>query len=268
MKSIIIDTQLIIAVLLISALFVSCEKEIDVDLNSVPPQLVIEGIVAKDSLAKVKLTKTKDFGENNNYQPVAGANIQISDNAGNTDILTLNSAGWYSTKTLRGVEGRTYKLTVVYDNKTYTSTSKMPPVVKIDSVSMFDFPVIDYRLPRVHFKDPKGTVNDYYRAKLFINGKYIPTGNEAISTDRSDGIEVVNLFFPDKKKLENEEISKGDKIRVELQSLDKGAYTFFYTLGNMEQSENNPTSNITGGALGYFSAYSLDSKEIIADWQD
>ncbi len=264
----IVNIPLIIAALLVSVIFTSCEKEIDVDLNSVTPHLVIEGVVAKDSLAKVKLTKTKDFGENNTYEPVTGASIQITDDAGNTETLELNNTGWYTAKTLKGIVGRTYQLKVIYDDQTYTASSKMPPVVKIDSVTMFDFPVIDYQLPRVHFKDPTGTVNDYYRAKLYINDKYIPTNGEAISADRSDGIEIVELFFPDEKKLENEEISKRDKIRVELQSVDKGAYTYFYTLGNISESENNPTSNISGGALGYFSAYSTDSKSIIADWED
>lgn len=264
----IINIPLVVIALLMTTILTSCEKEIDVDLNSVTPRLVIEGLVVKDSIAKVKLTKTKDFNENNIYEPVEGASIQISDNAGNAETLSLNSTGWYVAKTLKGVEGRTYKLTVVYDEQTYTSTSKMPPVVKIDSLSMFDFKVLDYWLPRVHFKDPVGTTNDYYRAKLYINDKYIPCAYEAISMDRSDGIEYVNLFFPDEKKLVDEEIKKGDRIKVELQSIDKGAYTYFYTLDGISESNNNPTSNITGGALGYFSAYSYDRQEMIADWQD
>lgn len=264
----IINIPLIVIALLMTAILTSCEKEIDVDLNSVTPRLVIEGLVVKDSIAKVKLTKTKDFNENNIYEPVEGASIQISDDAGNTETLLLNSTGWYVAKTLKGVEGRTYKLTVLYDEQTYTSTSKMPPVVKIDSLSMFDFKVLDYWLPRVHFKDPVGTTNDYYRAKLYVNDKYIPCAYEAISMDRSDGIEYVNLCFPDEKKLVDEEIKKGDRLKIELQSLDKGAYTYFYTLDGISDSNNNPTSNITGGALGYFSAYSYDRQEIIADWED
>lgn len=30
----------------------------------------------------------------------------------------------------------------------------------------------------------------------------------------------------------------------------------------------NPTSNIKGGALGYFGAYSFTSKEIVMVWED
>ncbi len=185
----------------------------------------------------------------------------ISDDAGNSDYLFLDDSGWYMAQTLKGEVGRTYSLNVVYDEKTYTSVSKMPPMVPIDSITMFKFPVIDYPLPRVHFRDPLGTVNDYYRVKIYINNKYMDRDNESIAADRTDGIEIVDLLFVDEKKLEDEEIKKGDKISVELQSIDKGAYNFFYRPGEL-----NPTSNIVGGALGYFSAYSFDRKEIIANW--
>lgn len=262
-----INQHIIVISILISSLFVfSCEKEIDVDLRSVTPRLVIEGVVVKDSLAKVKLTKTKDFDGDNNYLPVSGAEVVISDDAGASEILILDESGWYVAQTLRGEVGRTYNLLVIYEEKTYTSTSTMPPLVEIDSITMYKFPVIDYHIPRIHFKDPKGKANDYYRIKLFIKDKYMSVGQEAVSTDQTDGLEVALPFFVDEKKLDDEKIKKGDKITFELQSVDKGAYTFFDTLGKMEETKNNPTSNISGGVLGYFSAYSYDRQFIIADW--
>lgn len=251
-----------------SLILSSCEKEINVDLRSVEPQLVIEGQVALDSLAKVKITKTKDFGDDNIYAPVEGAVVRISDNNGFSDDLVLDNSGWYVASSLRGAVGRTYSLSVTYENEEYTASSFLPPVVPIDSITMFLFPMADYPFPRVHFVDPIGSVNDYYRQKLYINGKYIKIHNEAVEVEESDGLKAVSLLVPNQKELEDEEIKRGDTISVELQSIDKGVYTFFYTLGNMDNSLANPTSNIVGGALGYFSAYSFDRKEIIADWKD
>lgn len=263
----ILSKYIISIVTAVSGLFViSCEKEIDIDLRSVEPHLVIEGKVIQDSLAMVKLTNTKDFDENNEYIPLTGANILISDDAGNSETLVMSSSGWYIAPTLKGVVGRTYNLSVSYDGKEYTSTSKMPPMVPIDSITMFHIPTMDYDIPRLHFKDPLGTTNDYYRKKIYINGKYISLEYEAISADRIDGTVIVDLSFIPENKLENDEIKKGDKIMIELQSIDKGAFTFFDTLGNIENSLNNPTSNIEGGALGYFSAFTFDRKEIEANW--
>ncbi len=54
MKRIINQFIIIITILVSSLLIISCEKEIDLDLRSVTPRLVIEGVVVKDSLAKVK----------------------------------------------------------------------------------------------------------------------------------------------------------------------------------------------------------------------
>lgn len=262
-----INQYIIVTAVLISSLLVfSCEKEINVDLRSVTPRLVIEGVVIKDSLAKVKLTKTKDFDGDNNYLPISDAEIVISDDTGASEVLVFDKSGWYIAQTLRGEVGRTYNLLVTYEEKTYTSTSTMPPLVEIDSITMYKFPVIDYHIPRIHFKDPKGKANEYYRIKLFINNKYMSVGQEAVSTDQTDGLDVALPFFVDKKKLDDEEIKKGDKITFELQSVDKGVYTFFDSLGKMEETKNNPTSNINGGVLGYFSAYSYDSQSIIADW--
>lgn len=246
----------------------SCEKEIDLDLRSVEPRLVIEGKVIYDSLAMVKITKTKDFGDDNNYTPVADAIVSIADATGFSEILILDASGWYKAQNMRGAVGQTYSLTVKYEDKEYTAESTLPPMVPIDSITMFLFPVMDYALPRVHFKDPLGNVNDYYRKKLFVNGKYIKAYREATEAEQTDGINIITLISPNEKELEDEEIKKGDTISVELQSIDKGAFTFFDTLGNIDNSMVNPTSNIKGGALGYFSAYSFDRKEIIADWKD
>ena len=59
-----------------------------------------------------------------------------------------------------------------------------------------------------------------------------------------------------------------DRIEVEFQCIDKGAYTFFYTLSRIEDSKTNPTSNIKGGALGYFSASTVDKMTITAEWEE
>lgn len=257
--------NIIIIIALSSIFLASCEKEVNIDLHSVEPKLVIEGKVAENSLAMVKLTKTKDFGENNNYPTLSGATIIVKDDVGNSETLIQNTSGWYKSSILKGVAGRTYSLSVTYEGKEYTATSKMPPPVPIDSLTMFLIPTMDYAFPRIHFKDPKGTTNNYYRQKVYINGKYIDTS--AISAERLDGVAMVSLVYISEKKLDNEEIRKGDKIMIELQSIDKAVYTYFDNLDNINNSQNNPTSNISGGALGYFSAYSCDKKEIIANWE-
>lgn len=244
----------------------SCEKEIEVDLNSIDPKIVIEGLVAKDSLAKVSITKTKDFNSNNVFPPVSGATVLISDSEGNSETLLQNQDGLYVSKTLRGKENVTYNLSILVDEQYFTSVSRMPEEVKIITVKMYYIETFGYAMPMVIFQDPPGRDN-YYRNILFMNGGRMNIGNEATDgTERAGS--VIERLLPvfDDDKDDSRKVEKGDVILVELQSIDKGVYTFFDTLGRMSSSQNNPTSNIVGGALGYFSAYSFDRMSIIADW--
>lgn len=246
--------------------FLSCEKEIHLDLRSVSPRLNIEATIPCDSLARVRITKTKDFNSDDYYPAVEDAVVTISDGNGNSDILQLDAvSGLYKSDKITGVEGMTYYLTVEYDNEEYTSVSTMPYAVQIDSVSMYYIPAFEEAFPMVYFKDPAG-IENYYRYKLSINNKRMP-GIDVSSDEDRDGKEIARILPVDSDYLENDKISKGDTIFVETQFLDKGAHTYFRDLSRIGMNMTNPESNIRGGALGYFSAYSFNQTTIIADWK-
>ncbi len=255
-----------LALLLVAS---SCEKEIDVDLRSVPPRIQIEGVVKQDSLAKVRVSHTLDFSDNSGYPFLKDAIVVISDNAGNTETLQQDNSGWYVAQNIKGVIGRTYNLSVKYEDKEYTSTSTMPPLVKIDSLSMYRAPIMNYAVPIVHFTDPKGETNQYYRCLIFINGKQLPDLDEqAFSAQFMDGSPIHQFLPIFTNDQDVDPIKQGDDILIEFQCIDKGAYDFFYTLRRVEDSSTNPTSNITGGALGCFYASTVDEMSITAEWQE
>jgi hypothetical protein len=59
---------------------------------------------------------------------------------------------------------------------------------------------------------------------------------------------------------------------VELWGIDKGVYEYYSTLreilggaGPSTASPANPTSNISGGAMGYFSAFTVARKWRVVD---
>jgi len=255
------------AVLLLS--MSSCEKEIDVDLRSVPPRIVIEGIVKKDQLATVRVSQTIDFNNNDGYPNLSGAIVKISDDAGNSETLKQDQTGWYTAEKLKGEIGKKYHLSVTYEGEEYTSTSQMPPQVPLDSITMKKVPIMDYGFPLVHFRDPIGETNQYYRCLLFINGKQHPDVMEFIqSAELMDGHyfhDPLQVYINDD---DIDPIYKGDEITVEFQCIDKGTYKFFFTLFSIGQSPTNAISNISNGALGYFSACTAERKTIIADWED
>lgn len=259
------------ALAMLAVITYSCEKEVDVDLRSVPPRVFIEGYIAEDSLATVRVGHTVDFSNKGEYPMLKGATVRVWDNDGNEETLLQDAKGWYTAKTLKGKIGRTYNLSVIYDNKEYTAISKMPPHVGIDSLTMYKIPMMDYAFPMAHYTDPVGKATTYYRHIVYINGEQVPDMFEIVTTtEYMDGapyhrILPVHTENDDKAK---DLIKQGDELLVEQQCIDKGAYLFFESLSRMDNSLTNPTTNIKGGALGYFSAYSLDKKTIIAKWEE
>ena len=252
---------------LLSLLVTSCEDIIDVDLRSVDPELVIEGVVRLDAPAEVLITKTKDFSSTNDYTPITDAVVVISDNDGNSEQLQPNASGRFMAASIIGKVRKTYHLSVTYENKEYTATSTMPAVVEIDSLTQWKFPLLDFEEPMLHFNDPLGEENQYYRIVIGLNGEWPNFRKRLISTEFMDGNVIHQPIFI-RLEGDNEEdpIASGDLITIEMQCMDKGTFTFFDTLDRVEDSLANPTSNIAGGALGYFGAYSFARKDILMEW--
>ncbi len=264
----------LIAALLPVVSFSSCEDIIDVDLRSVEPELVIEGTVRMGSAAEVLITQTKDFSETNEYPPVTDAVVVVSDNAGNRETLRPNEAGRYVATSIRGTERRTYHLSVTYDEVEYTATSYMPPRVEIDSLTLWKLPVKDVPDPQVHFVDPMGEENQYYRYVLRINGVQPllqdRLEDRLISTENVDGSVIRQPIFISyvNSGRDDDPIEQDDVVTVEMQCIDKDVYRFFDTLYRVGEAVANPVSNIKGGALGYFGAYSFTSKDIVMKWEE
>ena len=253
---------------------IACEKEIQIDLNSAAPRIVIEGEIS-DSIdgARVRLTKTVNFSSLSVYPPISGATVTISDNVGNIFSLLekVDEKGVYELPTVKGVGGRVYTLQVVAEGKIYTSTCAMPLKVPLDGLRPIPNTVAlqtsnstdtTYLIRHV-FQDPKGVANSY-RAIQTWNGR---RDNQIfVQNDNNiDGLVNQRPIFN-----RDFEIKKGDTVSVELQSISTAIYDYFYSLD--ESSGNgpgggttptNPVSNLKGGALGYFSAYAVDRKEVI-----
>ncbi len=252
----------ILAIILLT--FASCQKVIDLKLNSVTGKLVIEGNVTNvNELQVVKLSQNVPFTNTNVYPPVSGATVTINDQAGNTWHLVEGPAGTYTTTTsFAGVAGVTYSLTVLTGNQTYTASSTMPALVTLDSLSSSSSQYSDKKNTRqvsVYFKDPAGVPNQY-RFVMYVNGVQVRdvfTFNDEFS-DGKNVNDVLNETDID--------IYAGDAVKVEMQCVDEAIYTYWTTLKDMGTDSggavapSNPPSNLTNGAYGYFSAHTTQTK--------
>lgn len=243
----------------------SCTKVIDIDLNKSNPQYIIEGEVTNAvAVQTVHITRSVNFSEDNNYPAVTNAVVIISDDAGNLDTLIQNEPGYYKTTKIAGIPGRTYKMEVSVDGQRFIASSKMPESVLIDTLRMEERPSFgkNIKAPTVTFHDLVGT-GHYYYFMVYRNHHRIKT--LYIDDDQASDGAIINRFLPDADSSYN----IGDKVCVDLQSITKEVYEYYFslqqTIGQSSATPANPVTNISGSnVLGYFSAHTADRRKLIA----
>jgi hypothetical protein len=251
-------------------LFTSCQKVVSLDLNNAAPQLVIQGeITDRPGPYTITINQSVNFYADNKYPAVSGAVVKISDNLGTLDSMTETSPGVYSTHFLQGRPGSTYSLSVFTQNTNYSAVSTMPYPVPLDSITLnITSGFGEQRINAIaNFQDPPG-VKNYYEFVEYINGQPFNKNNFVLNDRLSDGKYISTTLRTDSAY-----IQPGDDVRVSMYSIDENTYTYFYQLRessgtgafNATASPANPTTNITGGALGYFSAHTEQSRTILVN---
>jgi hypothetical protein len=256
--------HLTLAVALACIMVGGCEKIIDIDLNSTAPQIVIDAELTIENGCRVALSQTINFDEANVFPPVTDAMVTLKDNLGYSETLASNSSGGYKTNFLIVVPGRTYTLTVQAKGKTYTASAYLPVPVQIDSLvqSQENTFLNKQKYIKIYFRDPAG-IKNYYRFVEFVRtrrkSKYF-----LFEDKLSDGEPVAGSLFSPADSLQ-----PGDRVIIQLQSIDKGVYDYFRTIqqaiggnGPQNASPSNPLSNFDNGALGFFNVYSYSEKQI------
>ncbi|MEZ2334968.1 DUF4249 domain-containing protein [Mucilaginibacter sp. RCC_168] len=259
--------------MILLGLLSSCEKVIDLKLNNSAPQTVIEGTVSNEAGgAKVSISLSKKFTDDSSFDGIGGALVSVEAD-GTVYNFDPTATGVYQNSILVGIPGHTYHLTVKLNDKTYTSTSTMPQITKLDSIYVVDDELgtnkdkTKLRVAAVKYQDPANEKN-YYRFIQYIDGR--KEKSLMIDDDEFTNGQTVNsrINFNNDNDDPAREIRTGKQLMVEMECIDAAVYKYFFSLnsGSTGNGNNaapsNPTSNITGGVLGYFSAYPITRKTI------
>ncbi|QMW06148.1 DUF4249 domain-containing protein [Spirosoma foliorum] len=160
--------------LLVLVLVISCVTEYQPDSISIPPALVVEGLITdQPGPYFVKLTRTADYSYKSLNLLETGATVIISDDLGNKETLIEQSPGGnYRTSSIQGVAGRTYKLTIKTQNgEQYESETEQikasPPIGRLYYEYRYQSGASDNGQANgwdvyVDSKDPE-TPGDFYR---------------------------------------------------------------------------------------------------------
>jgi hypothetical protein len=238
----------------------SCEKVIEVKIREADQKYVIEGVIADEpGSCKVLLSRTKKIFESNQVTGISGATIKVSDN-GVEHMLTETSPGVYESTVLAGIPGHRYDLSVAVNGELFTATCTMQQPVPIDTLIIDRGPFSSTKHVYVYYTDPAG-INNGYRFIQYINAVKEPDifwDNDEFTDGQTTAVRLDNG------------VNTGDTVLVELLSLDEPMYKYWSTLimggasgSSFTASPANPVTNITGGALGYFSAHSVRRRTVI-----
>lgn len=258
----------LIYLFVLSLVAFGCEKVIDVDLNESEPAIVIEGNLSKnEGILEVKISKTASYFSNQTMPKVEDAAVILENGPGFQLQAEETEQGIYRLNDLPLKTNAVYRLTVRAEGKEYTAVSQLPPLVKIDSLSY------EYQQEQVffeggyrillYFTDPGGEDN-YYRVKLYRNGERFDDVDDLIIFDDSS-LDGKNIQV----RLRGQLFETGDTVKVELLSIDKNAWDYFSSLREVANlnpgspSPANPLSNLSNGALGYFSAWTSSTSQLI-----
>jgi len=281
----------------------SCSKEVKIDIPGFDEQIVIDGSIETGTPAIIFLSNSKDIyapTDINSYLSgfISGATVTVS-NGTITDTLTeictdnlpagfesiaaaffglpieqlvtLHLCAYVSTG-LVGEVGKTYALKVLYNNKTYTSSTKIENPTALDNLFWRD----QVNLPGYGFSWAKITdspvMGDAYRweVKNISDGSFSkpfqPFTDDRFYNGKTFEFSVENPMSFKDTTIENQYkgyYKLGDTIVVKFSKLGKKEYQFFekkynqiYSGGNPFATPTNIPTNIQGGALGVWAGFS------------
>ena len=281
----------------------SCSKEVKIDIPGFDEQIVIDGSIETGTPAIIFLSNSKDIyapTDINSYLSgfISGATVTVS-NGTITDTLTeictdnlpagfesiaaaffglpieqlvnLHLCAYVSTG-LVGEVGKTYSLKVLYNNKTYTSSTKIENPTALDNLFWRE----QVNLPGYGFSWAKITdspvMGDAYRwevknlGDLFYSKPFQPFTDDRFYNGKTFEFSVENPMSFKDQTIENQYkgyYKLGDTIVVKFSKLGKKEYQFFekkynqiYSGGNPFATPTNIPTNIEGGALGIWAGFS------------
>jgi len=269
----------------------SCTEDMDVKLDSGETRLSVEANINSDlKKHQVKLKETSDVFFNEDAVTVNDAVVTINDGTTTYNYIETEPGIYESEIEFAGQPGKTYSLSInnVDINKDgnmeeYLASSSMHEPYAIDSIKLHYDPEYEsydededegsFWLLSLYMQDAVDT-KDYYAFACRINDVIVSdTITEIVvqkdtyfNGEQTKGVDV-GEFNQNKS---DEIIEDMDKITLETYAIDKDYYDFVSQLQEMDGEQSmfsgppgNIKTNISNGAIGFFSVYSITRTTII-----
>ncbi len=159
-------------ILFIILLNSACEKTIEIDIDEISPMIVLNGLIEADSSVVISLTRTRHILDNAEISTLTSAFVELSDNQGNSAILTIDGSNKYVTESFSVEPGTEYIITAsaegYYDVEAVCIIPEAVAIIRIDTATVYN----EWNEPLISmgivFQDDPSTDNYY---QLFMMSK-------------------------------------------------------------------------------------------------
>jgi hypothetical protein len=266
----------------------ACTEQIDIELDSTYARLVVEGELTSDSVKHfVLLSITSNYFSNKPSPPVQDAVVELS--FGNETMQLIENEtipGRYETPyAFRGAIGTTYDLDISQldvnqdgEEERYHASSTMAGGTELEKIELkyYQNPVVSGYTVFMYGHHPPEQ-RDWFGFKLYKNSELLTKSLEqysVLSDELFDDGYFPGLpvgFLSDDES--DEVLYPGDTVTFELNCIEE-AYFNFVSEAQLEIAGNFPLfsgppsnviSNIDNGAMGSFTAYSIQRYSVLVE---
>lgn len=245
----------------------SCYRErIDLELNdNENKKVVVTGFISTlDQYPTINVNYTVDYTGPLKTDPISGALVQLTDGQQTYELVENEPGKYISTTVWNPIIGAQYDLRILIDQKEYTSSHKLYPCPEIENL----------RSQRIDKWEDEGNTNHIYEV-LFDFQENSTTGDGYYGVSYEKGTPIGDTLFVggfvnddigNGQYFENVGITDydylhalGDTAIVEIYSIGTKSVDYLIELatetfrgGPFDPPPANVSTNITGGAIGYF----------------
>ena len=285
-KHINLKPVLLLAIILSAAS--ACTERIEIELDETYTRLVVDGQITTDDNAnhKIFLSKSTSYFYNEPPPPVSGASVQVIDDQGTVTLLSEEAPGIYNLPAgFKAEIGAEYTLDILLKEeidgeKNYTARSGTPNINDTVYIGLEwepDWGESGYVIVTCYYWDPPEA--NWYMFNIYKNDTLLTDtlSKKQVVDDRfynggfTNGIGVGYLD----QSNEREKVRPGDVITFQAASVTEGYANYIWQVQE-EISFNTPLfsgppanvyGNLSGGAIGYFTSYSVIYAETTVELQ-
>ena len=251
----------------------SCQDVVDVDLDTLPPKLVVEANInwqkgTLGNVQRIKLSTTTSYFSTT-FPAILGATVQVRNS--NSEIFNFTQVGTTGDYECTNFDPRLnaiYTLTIVHNGQTYEATETLTSVAQITVINQNNQAGFNGRQIEIKtlYNDPPN-IENFYLFKFKYKDRVRP---DYYVSD--DGFYDGNPFFSITQK---DDLKKNDVIEISHIGVSKPYYNYLSILLDIAGSAGgapfqSPPGTVKGNVinktnfsdfpLGYFSLSETDTR--------